>query len=65
MKDFTLTVIVPFYNEELFLEQSVNNLINENFCDQIILVNDASTDTSVNIAKELYQQLQQYESNKY
>jgi len=53
MKDFTLTVIVPFYNEELFLEQSVNNLINENFCDQIILVNDASTDTSVNIAQEL------------
>ena len=53
MKEYTLTVIVPFYNEELFIEQSVTNLINENFCDQVILVNDASTDASVKIAKKL------------
>ena len=53
MKEYTLTVIVPFYNEELFIEQSVTNLINENFCDQVILVNDASTDASVKIAQEL------------
>jgi len=53
MKDFSLTVIVPFYNEELFLEQSVSNLIKENFCDEIIMVNDASSDSSINIAKDL------------
>ena len=56
-----LSVIVPFYNEEVFLEESVNRLVNElesssiNY--EIFLVNDNSLDDSKNIAQNL--------SNKY
>lgn len=56
-----LSVIVPFYNEEVFLEESVNRLVTElesssiNY--EIFLVNDNSLDDSKNIAQNL--------SNKY
>ena len=52
-----LSVIVPFYNEEVFLEESVNRLVNElesssiNY--EIFLVNDNSLDDSKNIAQNL------------
>ena len=48
-----LGVIVPFYNEELFLEASVNRLIEQKIFKQIILVDDCSTDSSLDIAKNL------------
>ena len=48
-----LGVIVPFYNEELFLEASVNRLIEQKIFQQIILVDDCSTDSSLDIAKNL------------
>ncbi len=44
------TVIVPFYNEENFLEQSVLDLVKEDFHKEIILVNDGSLDNSKIIA---------------
>lgn len=49
--NFSLTVLVPFYNEENYLEQSVKKLIEENVADQIILINDCSNDKSLEIAK--------------
>ena len=42
----SLTVIVPFYNEEQFLETSVNRLIKTQIADEIYLVDDCSTDDS-------------------
>ena len=50
---FNLSVIVPFFNEENTLKESVTRLINENIFDQIILSNDNSTDSSPEIAKNL------------
>lgn len=50
---YTIDVIVPFYNEEKFLEESVKNLIKENIHDKIYLVNNCSTDNSKEIAKNL------------
>ena len=50
---FNLSVIVPFFNEENTLKESVTRLINENIFDQIILSNDNSTDSSPEIAKAL------------
>ncbi len=47
----TLTVIVPFYNEEKFLKKSVSRLIETKVADQIFLVDDCSTDNSPNVAK--------------
>ena len=47
-----LSVIVPFYNEENYLQKSINRLIDSNIFDQIILVDDCSTDNSANIANK-------------
>tara|TARA_B100000427_G_scaffold68882_1_gene55247 strand:- start:295 stop:987 length:693 start_codon:yes stop_codon:yes gene_type:complete len=50
-----LSVIVPFYNEEKFLEQSVNRLLENNIFKKILLVDNNSTDQSGNIAQKLVQ----------
>ena len=47
-----LAVIVPFYNEENYLQKSLNRLIDYDIFDQIILVDDCSTDNSAIIANE-------------
>lgn len=49
----SLTVIVPFYNEEKHLKKSVERLIQASVATEIIIVDDRSTDKSYNIAKEL------------
>ena len=48
-----LSVIVPFYNEEKFLEQSVNRLLENNIYEKILLVDNNSTDNSYNIGQKL------------
>ena len=48
-----LSVIVPFFNEEKFLEQSVNRLLENNIYEEILLIDNNSTDNSYNIAKKL------------
>lgn len=48
--EYLTSIIVPFYNEETFLEQSVRNLIKEDFHKEVILVNDGSLDKSRTIA---------------
>ena len=45
----SLTIIVPFYNEEKYIKQSVTNLIQASVGDIIYLVDDCSTDKSLNI----------------
>tara|TARA_B100000282_G_scaffold295036_1_gene273436 strand:+ start:842 stop:1540 length:699 start_codon:yes stop_codon:yes gene_type:complete len=50
---YSLDVIVPFYNEEEFLKESVTNLINANVHDKIYLVNNCSTDNSKEIAQSI------------
>ncbi len=52
---YSLDVIVPFFNEEDFLEESVNNLIKTKVYDNIYLVNNNSTDKSKQIALQLVQ----------
>ena len=48
-----ITAIVPFLNEEKYLKESVNRLINTNLFQQIVLVNDNSTDSSREIAESI------------
>jgi glycosyltransferase involved in cell wall biosynthesis len=50
-----LTVIVPFFNEELYLEESVNRLLKIKIYDSIILIDNNSSDQSLEIAKNLAQ----------
>ena len=54
-KKYNLSVIVPFYNEEKFLNESVLRLLEVNIFEKIILVNDNSNDKSFEIAEMLSQ----------
>ena len=49
---YSLTVVVPFYNEESFLSESLRRLLETDVFDEILLVDDSSTDKSSNIGKE-------------
>ena len=51
-----ISAIVPFYNEEKFIEQSISRLIDSNLFKKIILVNDKSSDNSVQIAEKICEQ---------
>ena len=51
-----ISIIVPVYNTEKYLEKCLNSLINQTLKDiEIICVNDASTDNSINILKQYEQ----------
>lgn len=59
--DSDISVIVPFYNEEKYLEQSISRLIATDLFKKIILVNDDSNDKSRQIAElmcEKYEYIQ-------
>ena len=48
-----LTVLIPFYNEEKTIYESVTKLISSIKLEKIILINDNSNDRSEKIAHEL------------
>lgn len=49
-----ISVIVPIYNGEKTIERCINSILNQTFKDlEIILVDDGSTDNSLNICKEI------------
>lgn len=50
---YSLDVIVPFYNEENYLEESVDRLLSANIHNKIYLVDNNSTDASSRIALNL------------
>ncbi|MCM1503036.1 MAG: glycosyltransferase [Bacteroidales bacterium] len=49
----SISIIIPFYNVELYLERCLKSIIDQTFTDwKAILVNDGSTDSSLAIAEE-------------
>lgn len=53
MKKDLITVIVPVYNVERYLEECINSIINQTYKTiEIILVDDGSTDNSGNLCDE-------------
>ena len=45
--DFLVSIVVPVYNVELYLEKCVNSIVNQTYQNiEIILVDDGSTDGS-------------------
>ncbi len=58
---FTLTVIIPFFNEQEFLEKSLKRVIETNVAQNILLVDDNSSDNSsiiVNKYVKMYEHLE-------
>lgn len=48
-----VTIIVPFYNSEHYLERCIQSVVNQTISDlQILLINDGSEDNSVAIAEK-------------
>jgi len=48
-----VSVVIPFYNDEAFLTESVESVLNQTFQDwELILVDDGSTDGSSSLAQE-------------
>ena len=67
-KELHITAIVPVFNEERFLKNSISRLINENVVQKILIVDDSSTDNSLFIIKELsdaYEFVQYFENLHY
>lgn len=49
-----ISIIVPLYNKEKYIEECVNSILNQTINDiEIIIVDDGSTDKSFEIAKKL------------
>ena len=48
------SIIIPLYNKALYLEKAVRSVLNQSFRDfELIVVNDGSTDNSLEVAKGL------------
>ncbi len=53
MNKIKISVIIPVYNDEKYLEKCLNSVVNQTFKDiEIICVNDGSTDDSLKILKK-------------
>ena len=48
----SISVIIPVYNGELFLEETVHSILNQSYQDfELLLINDGSTDGSLELLK--------------
>lgn len=57
MSEPLISIVVPIYNAEDFLEKCIQSLVNQNYSNiQIILVNDGSDDNSLNICNRFKEQ---------
>jgi glycosyltransferase involved in cell wall biosynthesis len=53
MKEPKISLVMPIYNSEKFLDESIESILNQTFQDfELVLVNDKSTDNSLRIIKE-------------
>ena len=51
----SISVVLPVYNVEDYLEECLDSIVNQTFTDlEIICVNDGSTDNSLDILKEYF-----------
>ena len=55
MNDFLISIIVPVYNQENTISIALDSIINQSYKNlEIIVVDNASTDNTLNILKSFY-----------
>ncbi|WP_407378862.1 glycosyltransferase family 2 protein [Methanobrevibacter sp.] len=55
MNDIKISVILPVYNEQEYIQATLDSIINQNFDDyEVIVIDDGSTDDSLRIIKETF-----------
>ena len=48
-----ITVLMPVYNQQQFLDESIQSILNQSFADfEFIIINDGSDDKSANIINQ-------------
>ena len=55
MKHPTISIIIPVYNQAKWVQRCIRSLLNQNFKRdkyEIIIIDDASTDNSINMLKK-------------
>lgn len=53
MESKAISIIIPVYNAERYIEKTINSILNQSFKDiEIVIVNDGSTDNSHNICAD-------------
>ena len=51
--DYKISIIIPVYNTEKYIEKCLNSVLNQTYTNiEVIVVNDGSTDNSMNIMNE-------------
>ena len=52
MKNEKISIIIPVYNTEKYVEKSINSILNQSYKNiELIIINDGSTDNSEKIIK--------------
>ena len=53
MNSINISVIIPVYNADKFIQKAIESAVNQEFVSEVVVVNDNSTDNSVDIILEL------------
>ena len=54
MSNPKVSIVIPVYNTEVFVEEAVRSIMDQTLRDtEIIIINDGSTDTSLDIIQKL------------
>lgn len=54
MKNYLVSIIMPCHNGERYLAQSIGSVLNQTYKNwELLVIDDASTDSSINIIKEI------------
>lgn len=58
MKNDSISLIIPMFNVESFIKECLTSIVNQTVTvDEVVLINDASTDNSFNIAKSFKEKI--------
>ncbi|SFD17650.1 glycosyltransferase family 2 protein [Algibacter pectinivorans] len=52
LKELFFSVVIPLYNKEDYIENTLNSVLNQNYKNfEIVIINDGSTDRSIDVVK--------------